>query len=90
LLAAISHPVFGRPLVKVLAFGSSVPELDPEDLRDFEIVRLVRREEDAIADLAEEAAAKRAQADVLERGLAADAGKLIDRFLAGDMREFVI
>jgi hypothetical protein len=76
-------------LVKALAFGSSVPELDPEDLRDFEIVRLTRSEEDLIADLAEEAATKRAKADVLERELAADAGKLIDRFLAGDTREFV-
>lgn len=89
LLTALSHPLFGRPLVKALAFGSSVPELDSEDIRDFEIVRITRNEEDAIADLAEEAATKRAKADVLERELAADAGKLIDRFLAGDVREFV-
>lgn len=90
LLTALSHPLFGRPLVKALAFGSSVPELDPEDLRNFEIVRLTSSQEDAIADLAEESASKRAQADMLERELAADAGKLIDCFLAGDMREFAV
>ncbi len=42
--------------------------------------------EDKIADLAEEAAATRAQADILERKLANDAGEIIDRFLAGDRK----
>ncbi len=88
LFVALSHPLFGRPLVKSLAYGSSIPHIDVADLLTFEVVRLPHSEEEAIADLAEESAAKRAQADVLERELAADAGKLIDRFLAGDMREF--
>ena len=54
-----------------------------------EIVRLTSGEEDAIANLAEQSAAERARADVLERDLAADAGNLIDRFIAGDMDSFV-
>ena len=86
---ALSHPSLGRPLVKALAYGSSIPEIDPSDFASFEVVRLTRSEEDAIADLAEEAAPKRAKADILERELAANAGKLIDCFLAGDTREFV-
>ena len=28
LVTALSHPVFGRPLVKSLAYGSSIPEID--------------------------------------------------------------
>jgi hypothetical protein len=86
---ALSHPSLGRPLVKSLAYGSSIPEIDPGDFAQFEVVRLTRTEEEAIANLAEEAADKRAKADILERELAADAGKLIDRFLAGDTRAFV-
>jgi hypothetical protein len=87
---ALSHPSLGRPIVKSLAYGSSIPEIDPGDFAEMEIVRLSAREEAAIADLAEEAAAERAHADVLERELAEDAGKLIEKFLAGDLSSFVI
>lgn len=90
LLTALAHPLLGRPLVKSLAFGSSVPELDPEDIRAFEIIRMSRRDEDTIADLAEQSAAERARADVIERQLAIDAGQLIDRFLVGDMQSFKV
>ncbi len=89
LLVALTHPVLGRPLVKSLAFGSSVPELDPAEIRQFQVVRLASKDEDTIADLAEESAADRARADVLERELAEDAGKYIEKFLAGDMMHFV-
>jgi hypothetical protein len=90
LLTALSHPQLGRPLIKALAFGSSVPEIDAEELRDLKVVRLDEAEESAIADLAEESAALRAQADVLEREMAAEAGRLIDGFLAGDVVNFVV
>ncbi|MBL9130974.1 MAG: DUF4926 domain-containing protein [Verrucomicrobiaceae bacterium] len=90
LLTALSHPQLGRPLIKALAFGSSVPEIDAEELRDLKVVRLDAAEEDAIADLAEESAALRAKADVLEREMAAEAGRLIDGFLAGDVVNFVV
>lgn len=89
LYTALSHPTLGRPLVKSLAYGSSIPEIDPSDFAEMEIVRLSIREEAAIADLAEASAAERARADVLERALAEDAGKLLERFLAGDMLPFV-
>jgi hypothetical protein len=89
LLTALTHPVFGRPLIKSLAFGSSVPELDPSEIREFPVVRLSPEEEDSIANLAEEAAELRARADVLERELAEEAGKYIEKFLAGDMVHFV-
>jgi hypothetical protein len=83
LVTAISHLTWGRPLVKSLAFGSSVPEIDDKDLADLEIVRLSSAEESAIADLAEAAAMARAAADLLERDIAQDAGAIIERFMAG-------
>jgi hypothetical protein len=89
LLFALTHPVYGRPLVKALAFGSSVPELDPAEISEFTVVRLTQGAEVTIADLADESAAERALADVLERGLAADAGNLVERFIAGDLENFI-
>lgn len=89
LFVALSHPLLGRPLVKSLAYGSSIPHIDAADLLDFSVVRLPAHEENAIADLAEESATEQARADVLEREMAADAGKLIEKFLAGDMLSFV-
>lgn len=90
LLVALSHPVFGRPLVKSLAYGSSIPHIDPIDLARFPLVRLDRDIENKIADLAEAAAAARGEADELERQMASDAGKLLDRFMAGDVQDFVV
>jgi hypothetical protein len=90
LLTALGHPRLGRPLVKALAFGSSVPEIDLDELKVFGVVRLEPREEEAIADLAEEGSTKRAKADVLEGELGRDAGELVDKFLAGDNRDFVV
>ncbi len=55
-----------------------------------EIIRLPARVEAAVADLAEESAAERAKADIVERNLAEDAGKLIEKFLAGSTREFAV
>lgn len=88
LITALTHPVYGRPLVKALAFGSSVPELDPAEVRDLRVVRLSKDDEDAIAELAEESAARRAEADVLERQLGDEASRLVDRFLAGEVIAF--
>lgn len=81
--AALSHPTLGRPLVKALAYGSSIPEIDPGDFRSLELVRIPRKDEDAIADWVEEAAQKRCKADDLESALEATASELIDRFIAG-------
>ena len=62
-----AHPVLGRPLVKALAYGSSIPHIEASDVSSFEFVRLPKAEESAIADLSEKAADRRAKADVLER-----------------------
>lgn len=88
-LTALTHPRLGRPLIKALPFGSSVPEIDPAELENLAIVRLSAKDESAIADLAEEAASLRADADVQERALATASGELIDEFVAGNMLNFV-
>lgn len=54
------------------------------------IVRLAANVENSIADLAEKSAAERASADVLELEIAEEAGKYIERFLAGDQQPFKI
>jgi hypothetical protein len=82
LVTAMSHPTLGRPLVKSLAYGSSIPEIDVSDLAALEIVRLDPGIEADIAELAETSANARAEADILERAIAADAGAIIDRFLS--------
>jgi hypothetical protein len=82
LVTALSHPLFGRPVVKSLAYGSSIPELDVADLVNLKIVRLKPSDEDAIADLAEASAKARAAADLLEREIARDASDIIERFIA--------
>ena len=89
LQVALTHPRLGRPLVKALPFGSSVPEIDPDEFVGLNIVRLSPKDEDRIADLAEEAGRLRAEADLSERGLASSAGELIDKFIAGDMSDFI-
>jgi hypothetical protein len=81
-VTALTHPLFGRPLVKALAFGSSVPEIDGDDLAEIQIVRLRPGEETAIAEVAEQSAKVRAAADLLEREITADAEKIIAKFMA--------
>lgn len=85
LVTALSHLAWGRPIVKALAFGSSVPEIDPDDLADLEIVRLKTAEENAIADLAEASAQARADSDLMERDIAQEASAIIERFMSGQI-----
>jgi hypothetical protein len=81
LLTALTHPILGRPLLIREAYGTSIPHLDPEDVASFPIVRLGKKQENEIADLAEGAAEHQARSEVLERELAEDAGKVISEFL---------
>lgn len=81
LLTALTHPVLGRPLLIREAYGMSIPHLDPGDVAAFPVVRLGQKIEDKIADLAEEAALQQARAEMLERQLAEDAGKVVSDFL---------
>lgn len=84
---ALSHPTLGRPIVKSLAYGSSIPHIDPSDITGFEVVRLERSVEDEIADLAEESASLRAEADLLETEIGNRATSIIQRFIEGDMSD---
>lgn len=81
LVTALSHPRFGRPLIKALAYGSSIPEIEVADIESLEVVRLEPKEEDRIAELAEASARARAAADIIERDIAADAEKIIETFI---------
>jgi hypothetical protein len=83
LATAIGHPTLGRPLVKSLAYGSSIPEIDVLDMAAHEIVRLTPDDEDSIAALATEAADAKSEADMLERKMSAEASDIIEAFIAG-------
>lgn len=84
LLTALSHPTHGRPIIKSLPYGSSIPEIEVADIEALEIVRLSTVIENTIADLAEESAQLRARADLLEIEIATEAEALLDRFIAGE------
>ena len=78
---AMAHPDFGRPRVKALPYGSSIPHIEVNDLRQFRIPRLQTSIENQIADRVEEAARLRDSADELETRLGASAEAQVRRFL---------
>ena len=82
LFVAMTHPSLGRPRVKALPYGSSIPEIEVEDIKSLSIPRLAQSVEDEIAQTAEDAARLRSEADELELSLAEDAELIITRFLA--------
>lgn len=88
LFMVLGHPTLGRPLVIRYAYGTSIPHLEPTDIANFPVVRLGEREEGEIADRAEKAVACRAEADELENDIAAEAEGLMERFLAGERKDF--
>lgn len=88
LQTALAHPVYGRPIVKSLPFGHSVPEIHVPDLESFPVARFERQIEDKIADLADSASHFKCQADTLEREIAEEASELLDSFMDGDMTDF--
>lgn len=90
LSVALSHPELGRPIVKSLAYGSSIPEIDVADVEQLEVPRLGDADENAIATLAERASALRAKADILETSLAGDAETIVNRFIAGNTDDVAI
>lgn len=63
---ALSHEQLGRPLVVRHASGTSIPHLDPVDIRTVQIPRFSTSAEDEIADLAEEATKMSQRADQAE------------------------
>jgi hypothetical protein len=88
LSCVLGHPSVGRPLTVRFAFGSSVPEIAPEDVATLIVPRLSSQVEDKIADLAEAAASAQDEADELEERISAEAEELIDAYLAGDTARF--
>ena len=66
LQTVLSHPTLGQPLVVSRAYGTSVPELAPEDIEALPVPRLSETVEERIADTAERASALRFQADAME------------------------
>jgi len=66
LQTVLNHVDYGRPRVVRYASGTSVPHLDPPDIRQVLIPRFDAAQEDAIADLSDEATALSAEADRLE------------------------
>lgn len=82
LYMALGHHKLGRPRVKSLAYGSSIPHIEPEDLKAFSIPRLRDELEAEIAELVEEAFLDWATADEIENHLGRDAERVIGRFLA--------
>ncbi|MBI5766270.1 MAG: hypothetical protein HZA93_00625 [Verrucomicrobia bacterium] len=84
LLTALSHPTHGRPIIKALPYGSSIPEIEVADLESLEVVRLSTADENAIAELAERSAESRARADIIETEIATEAEALIAQFVAGE------
>lgn len=81
LVTAMSHPRLGRPLIKAIVYGSSIPHVDVADVLAFPVVRLDESVESAIADLAERAATARAEADIIELAMGRDAGAIVERFM---------
>lgn len=69
LQTVLSHPTLGQPLVTSRAFGTSVPELAPEDIEQLPIPRLDHATEDRIAESAERASMLRHRADCIENAV---------------------
>lgn len=78
LLAFLNDPLIGRPSVIRHAYGTSVPELAPEDLKRIRVPRLGEESEAAIADLMDESVRLSAEADRMENGVIRLAEEQID------------
>ena len=83
LALALGHPMLGRQLVLRLTFGSSVPEIAPEDLASVPVPRLGNME-DQIADRMEEASVLRMRADQEEDAAVEYLEREIDHKLRGE------
>lgn len=66
LQTVLNHVDYGRPRVVRYASGTSVPHLDPPDIREVLVPRFDSAQENAIADLSDEATELSAEADRLE------------------------
>jgi type I restriction enzyme S subunit len=78
LQTVLSHVDYGRPRVVRYASGTSVPHLDPPDIRDVLIPRFDDAAEAQIADLTDEAIRLSSEADRLESAAVEAAERLIE------------
>lgn len=78
LAAFLNDPVLGRPLVVRLAYGTSIPHLDPGDIRKLRIPRLGKENEAAIANLMDESVRLSAEADRMENDAIRRAQEQVD------------
>jgi hypothetical protein len=90
LLTALTHPQLGRPLVIRHAYGTSIPHLDPADVTAIPVARFAEKAEGAIGDVMQSSVEMQGRADDLENELASDAERLVERFLAGDTKDFIL
>lgn len=82
LFTFLGHPTIGQTLVRRVAYGSSIPHLDPNDIADLPVPRLNAKKEEKIADLAEQASNLRAEAAALERQAGDIAEQAITKFIS--------
>ena len=81
LFSSLGHRDIGRVLLELVAYGSSVPHIDPGDVLDVPIGRLWSEEEDEIAEFAEEASRLNARAAAMERRIGEEAEQIVNAFL---------
>ena len=79
---AMTHPKLGRPRIKALPYGSSIPEIEVYDAQRFQIPRLDIHLEAEIADRVEEAARLRDEADKLDNQLSDHSEAVIENFIS--------
>ena len=82
LFAYLGHPELGSVLAKRVAYGSSVPHIDPGDVGGIPVARLTEARENEIADLAEQASHLNAKAAGIERQIGRAADDVVDAFLS--------
>lgn len=78
LQTVLNHVDYGRPLVVRNASGTSVPHLDPVDIREVPIPRFDEAAEGAIADLCDEGIRIAAEADRLESHAIEEAESIVE------------
>lgn len=81
LLTVLNNRKYGRPLVIRHAYGTSIPHLDPVDVRTVPIPRFDRKAENKIGEWAVAAAALSGQADLLENEATAQAEAIVKRLM---------
>lgn len=77
----LGHPSLGWPLVIRCAFGTSVPEIAPEDVLELPVIRLDANVENEIAELVESADESRLQADQEENAAIESVETELEKFL---------